>query len=240
MGLHDALLERMRPGDRVVYLGNYGGYSPDTIRTLDEVLTFRRIMLSIPGVMAGDLVYLRGTQEEMWEKLLQLQFAPDPVSALLWMLGNGLAPTLQAYGLCPHEAVTAAREGIMSLTKWSARVRECMRRHAGHEIFLTQLRRAAFTLEQAERPLLFVHAGIDPARPLNDQGDSFWWSGSAFNAINIPYTPFHKVIRGFDPRHGGLNLNCVTATIDGGCGFGGSLVCAGFDRSGQIFSLMEA
>ena len=51
--------------------------------------------------------------------------------------------------------------------------------------------------------------------------------------------PFQKVVRGFDPDHKGMNINCVTATIDGGCGFGGQLVCAGFNPEGSIFELLE-
>jgi serine/threonine protein phosphatase 1 len=88
--------------------------------------------------------------------------------------------------------------------------------------------------------MLFVHAGIDPTRSLEAQEGSFWWAGKQFNQIELEYAPFHKVIRGFDPDHNGMRINCVTATIDGGCGFGGALVCAGFDNKAAIFDLIEA
>ncbi len=238
--IHDTLLERIGPGDRIVYHGNYTGYGESPIETIDEILTFRRLVLSIPGMMTGDLIYLRGAQEEMWQKLLQLQFAPDPTGVLLWMLGNGMSPTLQAYGISPHDGIAAAREGVMSLTRWTSHIREAVRKKPGHEVFGTHLRRAAYTLENVDHPLLFVHAGIDPDRLLCDQGDSFWWAGQNFNEIRVPYAPFSKVVRGYDPGHKGVNINCVTATIDGGCGFGGSLVCAGFDPEGQVFEWLEA
>ena len=88
--------------------------------------------------------------------------------------------------------------------------------------------------------MLFVHAGIDIHKPLNDQGDNFWWSSRDFNAIETPYEPFRKIVRGFDPNHKGTHINCVTATIDGGCGFGGDLICAGFDQSGGVQDILEA
>ncbi len=238
--LHNFILEHFTPGDCLVYLGNYTGYGQHSAACIDEILTFRRMLLSIPGMLSKDFVYLRGRQEEMWQKLLQLQFAPDPTGVLLWMLGNGLSATLQSYGLCPHDGIEACRYGTMGLTKWTATIRATIRDHAGHEIFAHQQLRAAYTSETSEFPMLFVHAGLDTTRPLNDQGDSFWWSSDEFSAINKPYLPYKKVIRGFDPHHGGLNMNCITATLDDGCGFGGKLICAGFEPNGQASVILEA
>ena len=46
--------------------------------------------------------------------------------------------------------------------------------------------------------LLFVHAGIDPARSLNEQGDAFWWGASDILELTAPFDGFRRVIRGFD------------------------------------------
>ena len=238
-GLHDAIFERFEPGDRLVYLGNYTGYSQESAACIDEILAFRRMVLSMPGVVCNDIVYLRGSQEEMWQKLLQLQFAPNPANVLLWMLGNGLSDTLYSYKLSPHDGIEACQAGVMGLTKWTAAIRAAIRRHAGHEIFGTQLMRAAHTAKDAPYPMLFVHAGINASQKLEEQGDQLWWAGHKFSEIQLPYQPFQKVIRGYDPSHGGVAMNCVTATIDGGCGFGGSLVCAGMSDSGEIFDILE-
>lgn len=221
-------------------MGNYIGHGRDSAGTIDELITFRRMVLAQPAAMPGDIVYLRGAQEELWQKLLQLQFAPNPGHILRWMLDNGLSQTLCSYGISPHEGLSAAHEGVMALTRWTARIRELLRRRPGHDVFTTQWRRAAHTDRDAAYPILFVNAGINPDRGLEEQGDSFWWAGARFDDIVLPYDPFRKIVRGFDPAHGGINLNCVTATIDGGCGFGGSLVCAGFDRDGNIFDMVEA
>ncbi len=239
MTLHDLLYPMIRPGDRIVYLGNYTGYGNDPVGTIDEILTFRRMVLAMPGMMAGDIAYLRGGQEEMWQKLLQIQFAPNPSDVLHWMFDNGLAQTLEGYGLDPGKGRMAASEGVMGLTRWVGQIRDALRRHPGHDVFSVHHRRAAYTSEQTEYPMLFVHTGLNPERPLHDQGDSFWWGGKQFKGINIPYNSFQKVVRGYDPERGGIHLNCVTASLDGGCGFGGTLVCAGFTPLGDTFELIE-
>ena len=154
--LHDEIYIRFRPGDRLIYAGNYIGVGEQSAATIDEILTFRRALLAVPGMDADDIVFLRGAQEEMWEKLLQIQFAPNP------------------------------------------------------------------------------------ARTLPEQSDGFWWAGKSFENIQVPYNPFNMVIRGYDPLHGGIKLGDATSTIDGGCGYGGSLVAAGFAANGQALELLEA
>ena len=46
-----------------------------------------------------DVVFLRGAQEEMFLKLLQLQTAPNPNEILLWMYEHGVNKTIDSYGL---------------------------------------------------------------------------------------------------------------------------------------------
>jgi len=232
--LHNHILNKVKPGDRIVYMGNYTGYGINAVQSINEILTFRRLILSLPGMIPKDFVYLRGAQDEMWQKLLQLQFAPDAQNVFLWMLGNGLSNTLKSYGVSAHDGINACRQGIMSITKWTHEVRSAIRKHAGHEIFNTQLTRAAFTETNSKCPILFVHAGLDSNRQLEEQDDCLWWASESFENIDKAYKPFEKVVRGFDPQHKGINLNCITATIDGGCGFGGELICAGFNQDGQI------
>ncbi|MGH1398969.1 MAG: hypothetical protein ACRBCT_07125, partial [Alphaproteobacteria bacterium] len=118
-------------------------------------------------------------------------------------------------------------------------VRARIRGFAGHDTFMNQLQRASHSDQSGEAPLLFVHAGINAAKPLDAQGDALWWDGQSFDTIHEAYRPFHKVVRGYDPAHRGMHLNCVTATIDDGCGFGGELICAGFDASGEVTAILE-
>ena len=80
--LHEALGERFGFGDRLVYLGNCLGAGGDAAGTLDELIAFRRRTLARRGMMPEDIVFLRGTQEEMWQKLQQLHLAVDPAGCL--------------------------------------------------------------------------------------------------------------------------------------------------------------
>lgn len=237
--LHDQIYPHITPGDRVLYTGNYIGYGAHSHYVLDEILAFRRAILAKPGIIPTDLVYLRGAQEEMWQKLLQLQFAPDPTKAFTWMLGNGLSNTLSAYGLCPHDGIEACNQGMIGITNWTNDIRDKFKKQPGHETFSNQLVRAAFTAQESDYPMLFVNAGIDTSKPLERQGDNFWWAHERFEQIDAAYKPFEKIIRGYDPAHKGINHNCVKATIDGGCGFGGTLVCSAFSADGDVIDMVE-
>lgn len=241
MAVHDGIMAKFKPGDRILYHGNYTGYGEQSAECITEILAFRRMVLSIQGVKPSDFVYLRGRQEEIWQKLLQLQFAPDPTNVLLWMLGNGVSSTLYSYGISPHDGIEACRYGIMDITRWTNKIREAVRRHAGHEIFTNQLKRAAHTqAEDNPYPMLFVHAGLKAEYSLEDQGDHLWWGAHEFDRIQSAYKPYEKVVRGFDPEHRGMHINCITATVDDGCGFGGKLVSVGFEADGAVAGILHA
>ena len=238
--IHDAVYERFAPGDRIVYHGNYTGHGPSSREIIDELLTFRRLLLAQRGVVPSDITYLRGNQEEMFQKLLQLQFASDPANVLLWMLGNGMAPALQSYDISAHDGIEACRKGVVGIGKWTESIRQAIRKNPGHEIFGAQYVRAAYTDEASDYPMLFVNSGIDAAKALPEQGDNFWWPRQKFEDITHAYKPFEKVVRGYDPAHKGFHANCVTATIDGGCGFGGALIAAEFENGGNLGNVLEA
>lgn len=238
--VHDALLKKFKAGDRILYHGNYTGFGEQSAQCVTEILTFRRMVLAISGVRPSDFIYLRGRQEEIWQKLLQLQFAPDPTNVLLWMLGNGISSTLYSYGISPHDGIEACRYGIMDITRWTNKIREAVRAQPGHETFAHQMKRAAHTDETSAYPMLFVHAGLKAEYALQDQGDHLWWGAHEFDCIQSAYKPFEKVVRGFDPEHRGLHLNCITATVDDGCGFGGHLVSVGFEADGGVAAILHA
>lgn len=239
--LHDHILTAFRPGDRLVYLGNFLGRGGAIAETVEELMRFRRVLLSLPGMITDDIVFLRGQQEEMWQKLLQLQFAPNPQDVLRWMLSQGVEPTLRAYGATAQEGLVAARTGAVHLTRWTNRLRETMRRSPGHNSLFAALKRAAMAYgADGQGGVLAVSAGLDPARPLGAQGDSFWWGHAAFAAMAEPFDPFDLVVRGYDPDDGGIHLDGVAITLDGGCGRGGHLVAARIDPDAGIQEILEA
>ena len=235
--LHEALWPRLGPGDRLVYLGNYMGRGPDAVGVIDRLLYFRRAMLTLPGMEPGDVVYLRGAQEEMWQKLLQIQFASDPHEVLDWLLGHGIGATLEAYGASAQGGRQAFREGTLAVTRWTGELRAAMRRHRGHDLLLSALRRAAYTENHG---LLFVHAGVDPHRPLGEQRDTLWWGSGYFDQMNEPFEDFRLVVRGYDRDRGGTRIGPVSATIDDGCGFGGALAACCFTPDGEVLDRIEA
>ena len=235
--LHDLLSTRVRAADRVVYLGNYMGVGPAVGPVIDELIEFRRWLLARPRAFVADVAFLRGAQEEMWSKLLQLQFAPNPSEVLRWLLDHGTAATLQAYGGDTRRAAEVAREGPVAMTRWTSGLRAALAACPGHQPFLSGLRRAAFTDDQS---LLFVHAGIDVSRPLGAQSDSFWWAGAAFARIGEPYEGFKRIVRGHDVQRAGLVETPFTVSIDAGCGYGGKLVAVCLDPAGTVLETAEA
>jgi serine/threonine protein phosphatase 1 len=235
--LHDRLVGRFRDGDRLVYLGNCIGRGVSVRAALDELLSFRRAVIGRgAGGFVCDVVFLRGAQEEMWQKLLQLQFATNPREVLQWMLEQGVGATLAAYGADVERGLVAAREGTISLTRWTSGLRGAVNAVPGHAAFFASLRRAAFTEAGGA---LFVSAGIDPGRPLDAQGDAFWWGGGGFERLDAPFAGFRRVVRGFSRRHEGLIEGAHTLSIDGGCGFGGRLLAVCVDRDGVVADTIE-
>ncbi|MEM6811935.1 MAG: hypothetical protein AAF549_05645 [Pseudomonadota bacterium] len=241
MSIHDAVFERFRPGDRLVYLGNYTGHGEQSRETIEEILLFRRLLLAQSGMKPDDIVYLKGKQEANWHTLMQVQFELFPVDCLLALYGAGMSKTLESYGINPHDGIIAAKEGVHSMVKWVNDIRGRLKQNKGHECFMMAQRRAAYTTLQNQRyPILFVNAGVDTNKSLEDQQTSFWDTDIDFRDLHKRYDPFEKIIRGFDSSHSGVYLNGVSASLDGGCGFGGSLVCASMNALGDIDQLLEA
>lgn len=250
--LHDALSSRFSPGDRVVYLGDYLGVGASVREVVDELLRFRcGFLMQSPLAFTADIVHLRGSQEEMWRKVLQLQFAAEPTDVLDWMVARGVEPTIRAYGGRVEEARLSIKENLVAVARWTGRLRASIRATPGHTEFQASLKRAAVTGGRAavdgdgagspssSPALLFVNAGIDPKRDLDGQGDRFWWGGSAFEAIDKPFGRFARVVRGADPRRAGFVEKELTVSLDGGSGHGGSLLAACFDEQGEIVDRLE-
>lgn len=255
--LHAQLEARIWRGDRLVYLGNFIGVLPNVAQTLREILLFRRAVIARPGFEADDVVLLRGGQEQMFTRALELQFAEGPAAAeqaLSWMGAHGLAPTLAAYGTSLEEGLRITRQGPVAIGRWTGSIRARIRDMPGHDPLLAGLFRAAITtpLDLAgEAPgMLFVAAGLDPARPFADQGDAFWWRPDGFAAITggivspggelSGWAGFARIVRGFDPANAGLAESPFAVSLDAGCGRGGGLAAGLFTPEGQLLDVVQA
>lgn len=235
--LHDLVGDRFRAGDRLIYLGNYLGHGDAVAATVDELLDFRRRILATRNVFHCDVVFLRGAQEEIWQKLLQLQFAANPGEILNWMVKAGVEATVKAYGGELRQGFAATRDGPRTITRWTSALRTAMNAAPGHTTLFASLRHAAYTDDNG---LLFVHAGVDPRRPLSQQNDAFWWGTHDILALGGRFEGFRRVVRGFDRDHRGLVEADFAASVDKGSGRGGSLLAACFEAGGNVVELLEA
>jgi len=235
--LHDQLAARFADRDRIVYLGNYLGHGNAVVPTIDELIDFRSRIMARPRGFACDVVFLRGAQEEMWQKLLQLQFAQNPGEVLGWMLRNGIESTIAAYGAELRQGLAASRDGARTMTRWTSGMRDAMNAKAGHTALFSILRHAAVA---PEGPLLFVSAGVNPARPLAEQGDAFWWGPADILELTASFDGFRKVIRGFDRDRRGLVQRDHAVSLDGGAGRGGKLLAAALAPNGEVLEVLEA
>lgn len=235
--LHHQLRWHLRPGNYLVYLGNFLGHGPAVGATINELLAFRRFFLSQPGVEPEDIMFLRGGQEEMWERLTDLHRAPDARQVLEWMARHGAASTLAAYGLSVEDGLARADAGPAELARWTGRLREAIVERDGHLALMRSLVPCAMTEHES---LLFVAAGLTPHRHLGEQDDAFWWGSRGFDALDGFYRGGIRAVRGHDPRHRGTREEEGWVTIDGNCGFGGTLMAACFDPAGNKVLGLEA
>ncbi len=235
--LHDQISERFREGDRLVYLGDYFGHGEAVRATIDELLDFRRRVLARRLGFACDVTFLRGAQEEMLQKLLQLQFAPNPGEVLTWMVNAGIEPTLRAYGGDLRQGFVASRGGPRTITHWTSALRGAINAAPGHTTLLLALRHAAFTEAGG---VLFVHAAVDPARALTAQGDAFWWGRDDILDLAAPFGGFRRVVRGVGRQQRGLVESRFAVSLDGGAGHGGRLLAACFAPDGSVVDRLEA
>jgi serine/threonine protein phosphatase 1 len=235
--LHDRIAQRFDDADRIVYLGNYLGHGSAVVATIDEMLDFRRRVLARRRGFACDIVYLRGAQEEMWHKLLQLQFAGNPGEVLAWMVREGIEATVSAYGGELRHGFAATRDGPLTITRWTTTLRNAMNAAPGHTTFFGRLRHAAMT-ENGQ--VLFVHAGVDAGKPLAAQGDAFWWGGGDILELTVPFAGFRRVVRGFDREQRGVVEREFAVSLDAGAGRGGPLLAAAIVPDGTVLEVVQA
>jgi serine/threonine protein phosphatase 1 len=238
--LHDHLANRFTVRDRIVYHGNYLGVeSRHNMAVMDEILAFRAALLCKTGVEPSDIVYLRGPAEEAWQRLLRLQFAPVPLQTLEKLLASGVESYLKIYGVSINDTKSMARAGSMAITRWTNQLRVLQRMAPGHEALVCSMRRAAvahasmqMTNEQSD--LLFVPAGFDPSRSLEDQGEALWWTPATFRLSGRAQNSYSRIVRGFDSVNSGAVLDEGAVTLDAGCGRGGPLMCGSFTSAGKL------
>ena len=181
-------------GDRLIFLGNVIGFMDKSKEIISEVLSLRFNLMAKFKLNHDDIVFLRGAQEEMFSKLLELHIAPNPIEIVNWLFSHGVDRTINSYGFDSNEFIDVASQGTIQINKLTSRLNHKISRVPGHKEYFSNLKHAAYS---ESKQLLFVNRGVDLSRPLSAQNDCFWWGYQNFSLINKPYNTFKRIVRGY-------------------------------------------
>ena len=90
------ILKNFNLDDKLIFLGNVIGSGDNSKETLSSVIDLRFSLMSKFKLKPESIVFLRGAQEEMFSKLLQLQLAPNPTEIVEWIFEHGGNKTLSS------------------------------------------------------------------------------------------------------------------------------------------------
>lgn len=158
----------------VIMVGDYVDRGLGSARVIE--------MLARPADFPFTFRFLKGNHEEA-----MLDFLDDAAAGPVWVEYGG-GETLAAYGVKPP-AQKAAPEA------WeAARLALLHAMPAHHKAFLEVLEPYV-----VEAPYIFVHAGVDPAKPLSEQTtQDFYWIREKF--LQSPRRFEHVVVHGHTPE----------------------------------------
>ena len=188
------LLQNFKEGDFLVFLGNVIGLGVNSKETLTSVIDLRNKLMAKFLLNPKHIIFLRGSQEEMFLKLLQLHTAPNPSDIVSWMFEHGVDKTIQSYGFDAKELVDISSQGTLSISKWISELYNAVSNEPGHQEYFTNLKHAAFG---ESKKILFLNRGVDISRPLSAQNDCFWWGYQNFSFLDKPYSSFIRIVRGY-------------------------------------------
>ncbi len=234
------ILKHFKKNDKLIFLGNVIGLGENSKETISSVLDLRLNLMSKFKLKPKEIVFLRGAQEEMFSKLLQLQIAPNPTEIVNWMFDHGVDNTLLSYGFSKKETLDIASSGTVVISKWTSKLNHILHENPGHKDFFLHLKHAAYS---SSKKILFVNRGVDVSRPLSAQNDCFWWGYQNFSKIKKPYNTFKRIVRGYQSNQNNqleLAKNQVICTLfkqplSNKIVFGGI-----FHENGEIIELFQS
>ena len=112
------ILKNFQINDKLIFLCNLIGLGDNSKQTINSVIDLRFNLMSKFKLKPESIVFLRGAQEEMFSKLLQLQLAPNPSEIVEWMFDHGVNQTVKSYGFSEDEVKNVASSGTINITKW--------------------------------------------------------------------------------------------------------------------------
>ena len=210
------IIEKSDFKDRLVFTGNLLGRNDNKVneskKVIDSALKLRSVFMSNNAFDIGDIVFLRGCYEELLDKSRELHMSPNPLELVDWMYSRGLDKILESYNISSSLLYNAARDGAAALSRASVEINLAINNNPGHINYMNSLKRLAFN---KEKTLLFVSAGIARDKPLDKQSEELWWGGG-FSDLNEPYNNTLRLVRGYDPKGGGIASGKYCITLDGG------------------------
>ena len=233
------ILNNFEENNKLIFLGNIIGLGNYSKETLSSVIDLRFKLMSKFKLKPDSIVFLRGAQEEMFSKLLQLQLAPNPTEIVEWMFDHGVNNTTKSYGFSDDEVKNIASSGTINISKWTSNLNKVIQKNPGHPQYFLSLKHAAYS---HTRKILFVNRGVDITRPLSAQNDCFWWGYQNFSTIYQPYKTFSRIVRGYESEH--LNRsevlkNEVVCTLFKQPLSNENVLCGIFGENGEILDLFE-
>ena len=209
--IKEYILSKFEKEDCLIFLGNVIGLGKESRKTLTSVIDLRHKLMAKFYLNPEKIIFLRGAQEEMFLKLLQLQTAPNPIDIVQWMFEHGVDRTVESYGLDHMDLINVSSQGTIAITKWTSKLNQNLLLEAGHKQYFTNLKHAAYG---DSKKILFLNRGVDISRPLSAQNDCFWWGYQNFSDLNQPYYTFERIVRGYksskinDLEHAKNNIVC--------------------------------
>ncbi len=207
------ILNNFKKNDKLIFLGNVIGLGNSSKETLSSVIDLRFNLMSKFKLKPKEITFLRGAQEEMFNKLLQLQIAPNPIEIINWLFEHGVDSTLNSYGFSKNDVLNIASSGTVFISRWTSKLNQRILECPGHKEYFSNLKHAAYT---SNKNLLFVNRGVDISRPLSAQNDCFWWGYQNFSKISQPYNTFTRIVRGYQSNQNNeleLSKNKVLCTL---------------------------
>ena len=240
LSIQKHILANFQKNDCLIFLGNVIGLGENAVETISNIIKLRFILMAKFSLKKEKIVFLRGSQEEMFNKVLQLQLAPNPVDIVNWIFEHGVDKTIKSYGFTKNDVLNVASSGTMNISKWTTKLNNKIINNLGHKEFFLNLKHAAYS---KSKKILFVNRGVDVTRPLSAQNDCFWWGYQNFSKIDVPYSTFIRIVRGYQSKHLNeveLSKNHIICTLFKQPLSNNKVIGGIFDPDGEIIDLFES
>jgi len=193
---------------QIIFVGDYIDRGPDSAGVIDDILALTQE--GLPDGQPVDVVALKGNHEDYFDAMLR----GDLTRAAHWMM-NGGEETLESYGVTPPERDDDPKDMARAARDLAVAVPPV------HKDFLAGLR-----LIHRAGDYLFVHAGLRPGVPIEDQREEeliwirkpFLESDADFGALVVHG---HTVVARVEEKPNRLD-------IDTGACYGGDLTAVCF------------